>query len=144
MARRGLLQGGAHRLRRWLPSLTVLWALAAMLAVLHPCREAFAAGLPHGDGVQVVSEAHPAPHHPPFQSSEGCHDGDQRACQCAALAPPFHSTLLDGTALESAPEGSTPAVPEAVSLHRKVQLEPILPRRAPDPATYLATGRLLI
>jgi hypothetical protein len=40
----------------------VLWALAATIAVLQPCRDALAASLPHPHGPRVASATHAHSH----------------------------------------------------------------------------------
>ena len=140
MSRRISLQTAAHRLRRWLAALTVLWALAATVAVLQPCRDAFAASLPHAHGPQVASAAHAHSH----GSGAGAHHpADDAACQCAELAPPFTATALDEGTLPRAERGTAGFSPPADS--RMVSVDGI---GAPDRATlprkhprYLTTSR---
>ncbi len=137
----GFLTAGAHRLRHWLPALTLLWALAATVAMLQPCRDAFAAALPHPHGVQVASDAHTHRH----AEAAACHTGPAASCRCAELTPAFTATVSDSSVLPVTPEGSgliSATVPPAGDL-------PVLPsasRRGPaaGPPTYLTTGRLRI
>ena len=141
MSRRNPLQTAAHRLRRWLPAVTVLWALAATVAVLQPCRDAFAASLPHPHGPQVASAAHDHAH----GSVAGTHhSAGETLCQCADLAPPFTATVADD--LGTTPEGEKGirSAPLAASPLWKARTAPTFPRLPPDPASYLATSRLLI
>jgi hypothetical protein len=136
------LQMAAHRLRRWLPALTVLWALAATVAVLQPCRDAFAASLPHPHGPQMASAAHAHAHGP----AAGAHHPAGDACQCAELAPPFTATALDEGTL-SGPERTAPGLSPAVDGWR---LGPAAiaaltrPAIARKPPRYLTTCRLRI
>jgi hypothetical protein len=110
MSRRISLQTAAHRLRRWLPVLTVLWVLAASVAVLQPCRDAFAASLPHPHGPQVASAEHAHSHGP----GDRAHHPADDACQCAELAPPFTATALDEGTLPRS-EGATAVSPLAAA-----------------------------
>ena len=143
MARRFSLQTAAHRLRRWLPALTVLWVLAATVAVLQPCRDAFAASLPHPHGPQVASAAHAHSHGP---GAGAHHPADDAACQCAELAPPFTATALDVGTLpgsEGATAGSPPAADAEVSAPDAMGT---LVRATPHQKhpRYLTTSRLRI
>ena len=143
MARRGLLQAGAHRLRRWLPMLTVLWALTATAAVLQPCREALAASLPHPHGPQVASAAHAHSHGPEAGPHHPANGAD---CQCTELAPPFIATALDLDPLAGL-EGATASFPPAAGAGTSASQAtgvrvPAIPR--PERPRYLTTSRLRI
>ena len=143
MSPRMPLQAAAHRLRRWLPTLTVLWALAATVAVLQPCRHAFAASLPHPHEPQVASAAHPHSHGP---AAGAHHPAGDAACQCAELAPPFTATALDGGPLPGS-EGATASSPPAADAgpyapHATEALDrPLLAQQRPR---YLTTRRFRI
>lgn len=141
VARRGFLQASSYRLRRWLPTLTVLWALAATVGVLQPCQEAFAAGLSHAHGVQLASDGHPHRH---TQGANGHHGNTQPTCQCAELAPPFNATALADTPLPPSPDGAITAAPDRARHATKARTASIAAQLPPGPATYLATNRLRI
>jgi hypothetical protein len=136
------LQMAAHRQRRWLPAVTVLWALAATVAVLQPCRHAFVASLPHPHGPQVASASHAHSHGP----AAGAHHPAGEACQCAELAPPFTATALDEGALQGSEKAATAFSPAAdvrmlVADAVGTPDHPTLPRKPPR---YLTTSRLRI
>lgn len=143
MSRRISLQRAAHRLRRWLPALTVLWALVATVAVLQPCRDAFAASLPHAHGPQVASAAHPHTHAPEAGSH---HPAGDTACHCAELSPPFTATVLDEGTFAGA-KGATASLPVAADAGTP-HLDPVgacfRPVPHPKRPRYLTTSRLRI
>jgi len=129
-------------MRRWLPPITLVWALAASVAVLQPCREAFAAGLPHSHGVQVASDAHPHRH---TGMASGHHRAGGDTCHCAELAPPFTATTFGDSVLPVVP---APAVAPraAVTFPQRAQ-SPTTdtgPTPASGPPAYLTTNRLRI
>ena len=129
-------------MNRWLPELTGLWTLAAMVAVLQLCQQAFAANLPACHGVQVASDAHPHRH---AEAASGHHPAHEPACQCAELAPPFKATALDLQApLPPSPAPAPPQMADRSMAASPVVVAPISHEVPSGTTTYLATRRLRI